>query len=246
MKITSIFASLTLLIILTAPPASRAENIPSQLKLSDAIDTALKNNLSLLSEGEKLKASEAGVGEASLGLPAQGEYLRDLRPLRRPRHGVRFEIKSAELSASDFAINSLNNPDPVNDFNFRVQVIQPLFNGGKEYLGLKRAKLSYESAKMTHERARMETVYETVQGYWGVALAGGICQGVGNGGKVHRGASEACAVALRPGDADWLRSPAGEGTHGGSAGDAYQGEKQRGHGEGRAEQDTRAAPGHAF
>jgi outer membrane protein len=171
MKLPAIFASLTLLIILAAPPASRAEDIPARLKLSDAIDTALKNNLSLLSEGEKLKATEAGVGEAASAFLPKANISETFVRSDNPVTVFGSKLNQRGFQQSDFAINSLNNPDPVNDFNFRVQVIQPLFNGGKEYLGVKRAKLSLESAKMTHERARMETVYETVQGYWGVALA---------------------------------------------------------------------------
>ncbi|MHB8173683.1 MAG: TolC family protein [Nitrospirota bacterium] len=179
-----IIVSLALLIIIAAPAAAlgeaglpaagrpAADNASPALTLNDAINTALKNNRPLLSEGEKLKASEAGVGEARSAFLPKANVSETFVRSDNPVTVFGSKLNQRSFQASDFAIDKLNSPSPINDFNFRVQVIQPLWNGGKEYLGYKRAELALKSAEMKHERARMETVYETVQVYWGVALAG--------------------------------------------------------------------------
>ncbi len=164
-------AFIALFIIISVPAVSLAEG-PPPLTLEEAVKPALVHNRPLLSEGEKLKASEAGVGEAASAFLPKANVSETFVRSDNPVTVFGSKLNQGNFQASDFAIDKLNSPSPINDFNFRVQVIQPLFNGGKELIGYRRAKLALESAKMTHERARMETAYETVQAYWGVALAG--------------------------------------------------------------------------
>ncbi len=163
-------ARLLFIVLIFAPAAALAEG-PAPLTLDEAVNTALAHNRPLLSEGEKLKASEAGIGEARSAFLPKADVSETFVRSDNPVTVFGSKLNQRSFRASDFAIDKLNGPSPINDFNFRVQVIQPLFNGGKEILGYRRAKLSLESAKMKHERARMETAYETVQAYWGVALA---------------------------------------------------------------------------
>ncbi len=168
----SVIASLSLMIMIALPAVLRADEGPAALTLDESISIALKNNYTLRAEGEKLKASEAGVSEASSAFLPKLDVSETFMRSDNPVNVFGSKLNQRRFTASDFAIDSLNNPSPINDYNFRVQVIQPLFNGGKELVGLRRAKLSHETAKMSFDRARMETVYEVVQAYWGVALAG--------------------------------------------------------------------------
>ena len=164
--------TLILFIIMVSAPAAALAEGPSPLTLDEAVNTALAHNRPLLSEGEKLKASEAGVDEAASAFLPKANVSETFVRSDNPVTVFGSKLNQRSFQASDFAIDKLNSPGPINDFNFRVQVIQPLFNGGKELLGYRRAELALKSAKMAHERARMETAYETVQAYWGVALAG--------------------------------------------------------------------------
>ena len=159
-------------IVFIFAPAAALAGGPAPLTLDEAVNAALAHNRPLLSEGEKLKASEAGIGEARSAFLPKADVSETFVRSDNPVTVFGSKLNQGNFQASDFAIDKLNSPSPINDFNFRVQVIQPLFNGGKEILGYRRAKLALESAKMKHERARMETAYETVQAYWGVALAG--------------------------------------------------------------------------
>jgi len=49
--------------------------------------------------------------------------------------------------------------------------VQPVFNGGKEYLGLKQARFAKEAAAQDRNRKRQETVYNVIKAYYGVLLA---------------------------------------------------------------------------
>jgi len=168
----TVSACLLLSMALVFPPGLRADEVPAALSLDESVAIALKNNHQLLSEAEKVNASEAGIGEAVSAFLPKVEVSETFTRSDNPVIVFGSKLNQGRFAASDFAINNLNNPTPINDWGFRVQVIQPLFNGGKELVGLRRAKLTEESKRMAFERARMEMVYEVVQAYWGVALAG--------------------------------------------------------------------------
>ena len=49
--------------------------------------------------------------------------------------------------------------------------MQPIFNGGKEYIGRDQAQLAKDASIKDRERARQETVYNVVKAYYGLLLA---------------------------------------------------------------------------
>ncbi len=142
------------------------------LSLDYCVRTALKNNHSLLAESERIEAARAGVGQAkSYFLPKLGiseTYMLSDNPVM----AFGSKLNQGAFTAADFDVTKLNDPDAVENFNFRAEVVQPVFNGGREIVGLKMARLGLQSSEKVFERARHETVYQVVRAYYGVALAG--------------------------------------------------------------------------
>jgi outer membrane protein TolC len=75
------------------------------------------------------------------------------------------------VTPADFNPAVLNNPDLISNYNTRLAVIQPIFNGGKEYIGRKQATLAKEASVQDRERSRQETVFNVIKAYYGVLLA---------------------------------------------------------------------------
>jgi len=165
----SFLLPLLIIAILAFPIPSRAEG--PDLTLDDCVKIALEKNNGILAETERVEAAKAGVGKAtSLFLPrldVSETYMRSDNPVM----AFGAKLNQGGFTAADFAINRLNNPDAVDNFNLRLQVVQPIFNGGKEWVGLRRAKLGVEASGKGLKRVRQETVYQVAQAYWGVALA---------------------------------------------------------------------------
>ena len=147
-------ASLSLILALILPAPVPADDGARPLTLSESVGIALENNHTLLAEGERLKAAESGIGEATSAFLPKVDLSETYMRSDNPVAVFSAKLSQRRFTASDFAIDSLNNPSPVNDWNFRVQVVQPLFKGGKELVGLKRARLYVESASEARERAR--------------------------------------------------------------------------------------------
>lgn len=152
-------------------PAETGPSAPGALTLDYCIRTALENNHSLLAGSEGLEAARAGVGQArSYFLPRIGvseTYMRSDNPVM----AFGSKLNQGAFTSADFDVARLNDPEPIDNFNFRAELVQPIFNGGREMVGLKRARLGLQSAEKGYERARQETVYQVVRAYWGVALA---------------------------------------------------------------------------
>jgi len=81
------------------------------------------------------------------------------------------KLNQESVTPADFNPTVMNDPDALSNYNTRLSVMQPVFNGGKEYLGIKQARLASEAATQDRARARQETVFNVVKAYYGLLLA---------------------------------------------------------------------------
>jgi outer membrane protein len=160
---------LTLTSLCLSAPA-RAEH-PAMLSQEDCVRMALEKNHSLMAQSERLDAARAVVGQAgSYFLPKltlSETYMRSDNPVM----AFGSKLNQGGFTAADFDPAKLNNPDAVDNFNFRAELVQPVFNGGREMVGYKRAKLGLRAAEKELQRTRDETVFQVTKAYYGVLLA---------------------------------------------------------------------------
>jgi len=160
---------LTLAILCLSSPA--AAEAPARLSLGDCVRMALERNHALLAESERLDAARAVVGQAgSYFLPKitlSETYMRSDNPVM----AFGSKLNQGGFTAADFDPAKLNNPAAVDNFNFRAELVQPVFNGGSELVGYKRAKLGLKAAEKGLQRTRDETVFQVIRAYYGVMLA---------------------------------------------------------------------------
>jgi TolC family type I secretion outer membrane protein len=168
----------TLLLVFLAvlSPDAECHGEESPLTLEGCIHAAIENNHAYLAEQENLAAAKAGVGKATSGFLPKVDVSETYMRSDNPVMAFGAKLNQGRFTASDFAVDSLNDPRPIDNFNFRAQVTQPIFNGGKEWVALKRAKLNAEASGMGLERARQDLVYRVVQAYYGVLLAEEYCK----------------------------------------------------------------------
>ena len=169
-KITLIATYLILTTLLTFIVAAYSYAAET-LTLDQAIDMALMNNPGLKAADAQVEAADAGVlRSASEFLPkvtVSETWSRTDSPLMALGTKLNQEI----VTPADFDPAVMNHPDPIANYNTRLAVMQPVWNGGKEYLGLKQAGLAREAAAMDRNRTRQETVFNVVKAYYGLLLA---------------------------------------------------------------------------
>lgn len=83
-----------------------------------------------------------------------------------------FKLQNRQVTAADFNPAFLNEPGETNNFITRLQLLQPIFNGGMGIYGKQAADAASRAADHTHRRAAETVRFHAVQAYEGLALAG--------------------------------------------------------------------------
>lgn len=83
-----------------------------------------------------------------------------------------FKLQNRQVTMADFNPAQLNNPGETNNFITRLQLLQPIFNGGMGIYGKQAADAANRAAGHTHQRATETVRYNAVQAFEGLALAG--------------------------------------------------------------------------
>lgn len=158
-------------VALTLGTATDAPDPTPLLTLEEAIRSAMDGNRMLRVADAGLLASEASMKEAHAPrLPTVGidwSFSRTTNPT------LVFSNKLGQenFTAADFDPASLNNPDPLNNFNATLAVSQAVYAGGK----IKNAKLAarhgHDANLAGRERTRQEVVAAVIEAYSGVVLA---------------------------------------------------------------------------
>lgn len=149
------------LILLTGTEAS-AE--PQSLSLRDALLQALKGNPGIRADEQALHAVKEDVTIArSFLLPKIGFEERFMRT-NNPTYAFMAKLNQQRFTMNDFAIPSLNNPQPISDFQTSVSFEQALF-APKAYIGLTMAGKEYEAKGNEVERRRDEVAFSVFKTY---------------------------------------------------------------------------------
>ncbi len=141
------------------------------LTLEQAVDTALRNNPGLKAADAQIEIARAGVLRSSSGFLPKVTVSETYSKTNNPLMVFGTRLNQEIVMPQDFDVNVINHPDSISNYNTRFAVIQPVFNGGREYLGVRQAKLSRDASVQDRERERQETVYSVIKGYYGLLLA---------------------------------------------------------------------------
>jgi outer membrane protein TolC len=141
------------------------------LTLEQAIETAINNNPGLKAAGSQIEAADAGVLRSASGFLPKVTVSETWSKTDNPLMVLGTKLNQEIVTPADFNPTVINQPEPISNYNTRLSVMQPVFNGGKEYLGRTQAKLARDASIQDRERARQETVYNVVKAYYGVLLA---------------------------------------------------------------------------
>jgi len=163
--------ALLIFLALTALPLAAYCGEAEPLGLNECVRAALEKNHTLLSESEKHEAAKAGLGLAKSSFLPKVDVSETYMRSDNPVMVFGSKLDQGRFSMSDLTIQSLNHPSAIDNFNFRVQLTQPVYNGGKEFAGLKRADANLSASEKRLARAREETVFQAVQGYYAVELS---------------------------------------------------------------------------
>lgn len=142
------------------------------------VQAALQHNEMLAASGAMLEAADAEALGAWRGFLPQvqlGEYfMRSDDAL----NVFGFKLQNRGVTPLDFGItptgfesNLINQPGELNNFITRVQLLQPIFNGGMGIYGKQAANAMGRAAGFEHRRAEETIRFHAIQAFEGLTLA---------------------------------------------------------------------------
>ena len=184
--ISWLFLSLAILTF-AATPAARAETTAgadsSWARIgeirSDTLYVSRNKVIALALEQNEMLAASGAMRDAA-GADAQGALRAFLPQVQLGSFFLRsddalnafgYTLQNRAVTLQDFDPRALNNPGETNHFVSRLQLLQPIFNGGMGINGKQAANAMSRAAEYDHARAQETIRYSTVQAFEGLALA---------------------------------------------------------------------------
>jgi outer membrane protein len=143
------------------------------LTLHEALQNALAHNRMLNATRQEGVAAQAGLTQARAGLLPRLDADETFTETNNPTLVFSNLLNQERFTMDNFAVDALNHPSSLSNFNTRLRIEQPLFTGGKLLAGLDAAHASAAATAGQQARAEQETVFYTRRAYYGVLLADG-------------------------------------------------------------------------
>jgi len=142
-----------------------------RLTVSQAVAIALEKSPSHKIALADQVAAGAGVKEAQTAYLPHIAFSESAMAGNDPVFAFGTRLRQGRFTANDFALNSLNYPDTIGDFNTKVGGQWTLFDSFSTKLQVERAGLMKKSADLQLTRSDQELVYRVVDSYYALMFA---------------------------------------------------------------------------
>ncbi|HEX6851733.1 MAG TPA: TolC family protein [Candidatus Polarisedimenticolaceae bacterium] len=153
---------------LLAATASAAEPLTPE----SAVALALEHHPSLRAAAGEVDAARADLSLARTGWIPRIELQEDLARSTNPVFVFAGKLGQESFGPADFAIESLNRPDPLTNAATRVALRQNLFDADRSRLGRHAADAGVEAAERMRSRSADAVAFEATRAFWDAVLAG--------------------------------------------------------------------------
>lgn len=139
--------------------------------LGQAVDYALGHNRVLAANADTLAGAEAQVDGASGRLMPRLDLSTGVSRTDLPGDHFGMKLNQQRITAADFAPARLNNPGYITNYQTRVDLTMPIYQGGALWAGKRRAVHQAGASQHGHLFMRQQVIYQTVVAYVGVRQA---------------------------------------------------------------------------
>jgi outer membrane protein TolC len=152
--------------------ASQApEPAPRNLTLADAVRVALEKNPTVQAAVAYAQAVHEGIAEAKAARMPRVDFSEGFTRGNNPVYVFGGLLTERQFTTSDFGLNFLNTPPPLDIFRTQFTAALPLYDAGQTGRRIKDAKLSAQGAGETGLRTRQEVIFNVVKAYTDELLA---------------------------------------------------------------------------
>lgn len=170
-KRTPVLLAAAVWLVMGMQPAKAQSASPGGLTLEEAIALAVEKNPVLsASRQDRIAADEEKRLARAAWLPRL-DVSETVMRTNNPVSAFGTLLNQANFTSGDFDVGRLNHPDAVNNFRSAITLTQPVYNGSREFLGLRLADIGREAAERNEENARQQLVFSVTRAYFNLVLA---------------------------------------------------------------------------
>ncbi len=148
------------------PPAEAAR----ELTLEQALTLAGQHSPYLKASYHETVAAEAQHDIAAAAYLPRVEASESFTNTNTPSRVFGTLLDQGRFTQADFSTSKLNHPSPLENYKFGVTMTQPIYNGGRERLGVAVAQIGREVAGETLAATRQRVLFTVTQAYQDLVL----------------------------------------------------------------------------
>ncbi len=151
---------------------SRAQESDAKrpITLEQAVRMALQQNPAFQTNNDEADAARARLKQVQAAWYPRFDFHQDFTRGNNPVYVFGTKLTQRQFSAADFALNSLNTPTPLDNFQTRFDGQWRLFDSGQTLFHQRSAKRLVTAADFVTEQARQDLILEIVRTYYGVLV----------------------------------------------------------------------------
>jgi outer membrane protein TolC len=142
-----------------------AASAQTRLTLEDAMKRAQGETADARALASMIGEAEARVQRAQSGFWPRVDLTETVQRGNNPVFAFSSLLSQRRFTAADFAIPSLNHPDPVTNTRTAIGIEQPVFNAGLTTLGVTAAKLARDAAVAAREAGEQDLAFRAAQAF---------------------------------------------------------------------------------
>ena len=133
--------------------------------LRQSVDYALSNNRMLAANAQSVEQANAAIADATGRLLPRVDLSTGVARSDAPGDFFGMKLNQRSITAADFNPAVMNSPGYINNYQSRVGVTMPLFQGGALWAGRKFAAHRAEASIHAHAFMRQQVVFQVISAY---------------------------------------------------------------------------------
>lgn len=158
--------------IVTGPMTSA--HAARDLTLAQALELASQHSPVLKASHQDVQAAEAQRIIASSAYLPKVDVLETFTNTNNPTQVFGILLNQARFTQAGFDIANLNQPKSVENYRFALTMVQPVYNGGRERLGVAIAESGQAASEEGAESTRQRVLFTVTRAYYDLVLAKAI------------------------------------------------------------------------
>ncbi len=145
-------------------PTAPAHAQEQAFGLTEAVRYALEHNHEVRAAENSLAARKEDIGVARSGLLPRVSFEERALRTNNPTYAFMAKLNQGRFTQQDFAIDSLNHPDPTNDYQTLFAAEQPVFVP-RAWVGVDMSKREHEAGSIELARKKEEIAFRVCQAW---------------------------------------------------------------------------------